>query len=95
MRTKTYEEWARIFDEHQNVAVDRFLTPLEAVEHRQVRHNGHVVEVAGLDGPPTVQVLSDSQGGGGAWMMGPALMGNAAQSLLNRFCGCLRESVER
>ena len=55
VRTKTYEEWARIFDEHQNVAVDRFLTPLEAVEHRQVRHNGHVVEVPGLDGTPTRQ----------------------------------------
>jgi crotonobetainyl-CoA:carnitine CoA-transferase CaiB-like acyl-CoA transferase len=55
VRSKTYEEWARIFDGNENVAVDRFLTPLEAIEHRQVQHNGHVVSVPGLDGAATRQ----------------------------------------
>jgi crotonobetainyl-CoA:carnitine CoA-transferase CaiB-like acyl-CoA transferase len=44
-----------IFDDHNGVAVDRFLTPLEAIEHRQVRHNGNIVDVPGLDGKPTKQ----------------------------------------
>ena len=55
VRSKTYDEWARIFDEHQNVAVDRFLWPLETIEHRQVEHNGHIVEVPGLRGQKTLQ----------------------------------------
>ena len=55
VRTKTYAEWVHIFDEHEDVAVDRFLTPLEAIEHRQVQHNGHIVELPGLDGQPTRQ----------------------------------------
>ena len=45
-------------------------------------------------GQTTVQVAGNFQVGGVAAMMGPALLGNAAQSLLNRFFGCLRESVE-
>ncbi len=55
VRSRTYEEWALIFDEHPNVAVDRFLTPLQAIGHRQVAHNGHVVSVPGMDGTPTLQ----------------------------------------
>jgi len=55
VRSKRYEEWARIIDEHEDVAVDRFLTPIESIEHRQVQHNGHVVQVEGLDGQPTLQ----------------------------------------
>ena len=45
-------------------------------------------------GQTTVQVQGDAQIGGLAAMMGAALLGNAAQSLLDRFFGCLRESVE-
>ena len=55
VRSKTYAEWARIFDQHRDVAVDRFLSPLGAVEHRQVAHNAHVVDVPGIDGRPTRQ----------------------------------------
>jgi crotonobetainyl-CoA:carnitine CoA-transferase CaiB-like acyl-CoA transferase len=55
VRSKTYDEWRRIFDEHADVAVDRLLWPLEAIEHRQVVHNGHVARVEGLDGQPTLQ----------------------------------------
>ena len=55
VRSKSYEEWARIFDEHQNVAVDRYLWPLEAIEHRQVVNNGHIVSVPGLRGQATQQ----------------------------------------
>ena len=43
----------------------------------------------------TVQVQGDAQVGGVAVMMGSALLENAAQSLLNRFFGCLRDSVEQ
>jgi len=31
VRSRTYAEWARSFDEHRDVAVDRFLTPLAGV----------------------------------------------------------------
>ncbi len=55
VRSKTYDEWARIFDAHENVAVDRFLTPLESLDHRQVAHNGHLVDVPGLHGQTTRQ----------------------------------------
>lgn len=55
VRSKTYAEWAGIFDEHADVAVDRFLSPLEAIEHRQVVHNRHAVDVPGMDGRPTRQ----------------------------------------
>jgi len=55
VRSRTYAEWARSFDEHRDVAVDRFLTPLEAIEHRQVIHNGHIVDVPGVDGRSTRQ----------------------------------------
>jgi crotonobetainyl-CoA:carnitine CoA-transferase CaiB-like acyl-CoA transferase len=55
VRSKTYAEWAKVFDVYDDVAVDRFLSPLEAIEHRQVAHNGHIVEVEGLDGRPTQQ----------------------------------------
>ncbi|MGB2695646.1 MAG: CoA transferase [Dehalococcoidia bacterium] len=55
VRSKTYAEWAAIFNEHTNVAVDRFLTPLEAIDHRQIAHNGHIADVPGLDGRTTRQ----------------------------------------
>jgi crotonobetainyl-CoA:carnitine CoA-transferase CaiB-like acyl-CoA transferase len=55
VRSKTYDEWRRIFDQHQDVAVDRLLWPLEAIEHRQVAHNGHIVRVEGMGGETTLQ----------------------------------------
>jgi len=55
VRTKTYAEWREIFDANEDVAVDRLLKPLESLDHRQVRHNGHVIEVEGLDGQTTLQ----------------------------------------
>ena len=55
VRSKTYAEWSSIFDEHLNVAVDRFLWPLESIDHRQVQHNQHIVEVPGLQGQKTRQ----------------------------------------
>ena len=55
VRSKTYDEWTTIFDEHHNVAVERYRWPLEAIEHRQVAHNGHIVAVPGLNGEDTRQ----------------------------------------
>jgi crotonobetainyl-CoA:carnitine CoA-transferase CaiB-like acyl-CoA transferase len=55
VRSRSYAEWARMFDEHRDVAVDRFLSPIEAIAHRQVAYNGHIVDVPGLDGSPTRQ----------------------------------------
>jgi crotonobetainyl-CoA:carnitine CoA-transferase CaiB-like acyl-CoA transferase len=55
VREKTYAEWRELFDANENVAVDRLLQPLEAIEHRQVDHNGHIVEVEGIDGQSTLQ----------------------------------------
>jgi crotonobetainyl-CoA:carnitine CoA-transferase CaiB-like acyl-CoA transferase len=55
VRQRTYAEWRQVFDQHSDVAVDRLLRPLEAIEHRQVVHNEHVVEVEGLGGQPTQQ----------------------------------------
>jgi crotonobetainyl-CoA:carnitine CoA-transferase CaiB-like acyl-CoA transferase len=54
-RSKTYAEWCRIFEEYKDLAVDRFLWPLESTQHRQVVHNGHVVEVPGLKDQSTLQ----------------------------------------
>jgi crotonobetainyl-CoA:carnitine CoA-transferase CaiB-like acyl-CoA transferase len=55
VRMRTYDEWREIFDQHEDVAVDRLLQPFESLEHRQVQHNGHVVQVEGLDGQVTLQ----------------------------------------
>jgi len=56
VRSKTYDEWMEVFDAYENVAVEKIRWPREAVEHRQVFHNGNVVQVAGLDGQPTKQL---------------------------------------
>ena len=55
VRTKTYDEWIAIFEQHADLAVERIRGPLESLEHRQVAHNGHVMQVPGLDGKPTLQ----------------------------------------
>ncbi len=54
VRSKTYEEWRQIFDGHK-MGWERLAEPLEALEHRQVIHNGHRVEVPGLEDQPTLQ----------------------------------------
>ena len=56
VRSKSYDEWRAIFDTFENVAVERIRWPREAITHRQVLHNGNVVDVPGLDGQPTKQV---------------------------------------
>jgi crotonobetainyl-CoA:carnitine CoA-transferase CaiB-like acyl-CoA transferase len=76
VRQRTYAEWRAIFDEHTDVAVDRLLTPLEAIEHRQVWHNGHIVQVEGLEGQPTLQpgpLVRSSANGAGAGRRAPRL----------------------
>ncbi len=55
VRSKTYEEWAARFTEYEDLAVERLRWPAEALDHPQVRHNRHVIEVPGLDGKPTFQ----------------------------------------
>jgi crotonobetainyl-CoA:carnitine CoA-transferase CaiB-like acyl-CoA transferase len=55
VRSKTYAEWSEIFAGSDDLAVERVRTPLESMEHRQIVHNGQVVEVPGLDGRPTLQ----------------------------------------
>jgi len=55
VRTKTYEEWLPAFESQADLAVERIGTPADSMRHRQIVHNGGVVEVAGLDGRPTQQ----------------------------------------
>ncbi len=55
VRTKTYDEWMRIFSGYEDLAVERVRGPLASMEHRQVKHNDHAVEVPGLDGRATLQ----------------------------------------
>jgi crotonobetainyl-CoA:carnitine CoA-transferase CaiB-like acyl-CoA transferase len=44
VRERTFAEWMRIFDADPDIAVERFRTPAEAMEHPQLLHNGDVVE---------------------------------------------------
>lgn len=54
LRSRTYEEWREIFDAHV-MGWERVASPLEALQHRQVVHNGHRVDVPGLEEQTTVQ----------------------------------------
>jgi crotonobetainyl-CoA:carnitine CoA-transferase CaiB-like acyl-CoA transferase len=54
VRSKSYEEWRAIFDKHE-MGWERVSTPVEALQHRQVVHNGHRIEAPGLEGQPTFQ----------------------------------------
>jgi crotonobetainyl-CoA:carnitine CoA-transferase CaiB-like acyl-CoA transferase len=56
VRSKTYDEWAAIFDENPDVAVERVRWPNESVTHRQLLHNDDIFEVEGLDGEKTLQM---------------------------------------
>lgn len=55
VRSRDYAEWAPRFEEYEDLAVERLRRPVEALDHRQVRQNQHVIEVPGLDGRPTLQ----------------------------------------
>jgi crotonobetainyl-CoA:carnitine CoA-transferase CaiB-like acyl-CoA transferase len=55
VREKTYEEWLPLFEAQPDLAVERVSTPAESMRHRQIVHNGSVVEVQGPDGRPTLQ----------------------------------------
>lgn len=55
VRSKTYEEWQQVFEKDGNIAVERIRTPLESLQHRQVLHNGQVVEVPSINGQTTLQ----------------------------------------
>ena len=44
VRQRTAAEWEAVFRERQNVWAERFRTTREALDHPQMRHNGHVVE---------------------------------------------------
>lgn len=55
VRSRTYSEWEAIFEAYEDLAVERHRWPTESLQHRQVVHNGHVVEVPGLDGGTTLQ----------------------------------------
>ena len=49
VREKTWAEWKAIFDQERDIAVEPFLEASEAFDHPQVRHNGHVVEIDGVE----------------------------------------------
>ncbi len=44
-RAKTIAEWQEIFDRHPNVWAEVYRTTRELLDHPQMRHNGHVIEV--------------------------------------------------
>jgi crotonobetainyl-CoA:carnitine CoA-transferase CaiB-like acyl-CoA transferase len=44
VREKTHAEWMRVFDADPDIAVERFRTAAEAMDHPQLVHNGDVVE---------------------------------------------------
>lgn len=56
VRSRTYQEWSTVFEQDENISVERIRWPLEAADHPQVIHNGHMVEVPGLRDQPTRQV---------------------------------------
>ncbi len=55
VRSKTYAEWVAVFEQYEDLAVERVRWPLESLDHRQVVHNGHAVEVPGIRDQRTVQ----------------------------------------
>ncbi len=44
VREKTHTEWMSVFDADPDIAVERFRTAAEAMDHPQIVHNGDVVE---------------------------------------------------
>ncbi len=46
LHEKTLDEWMEIFLQVDDIGVEPFRTPAEALDHPQMRHNGHVLDVA-------------------------------------------------
>jgi crotonobetainyl-CoA:carnitine CoA-transferase CaiB-like acyl-CoA transferase len=44
VREKTHTEWMRVFDADPDIAVERFRTAAEAMDHPQILHNGDSIE---------------------------------------------------
>ena len=44
-RSKTLEEWQQLFEEYPNVWAEVYRSTRELLDHPQMRHNGHVIEV--------------------------------------------------
>jgi crotonobetainyl-CoA:carnitine CoA-transferase CaiB-like acyl-CoA transferase len=76
VREKTYEEWLPLFEGQPDLAVERIATPAESMRHRQIVHNGSVIEVPGMDGQPTLQ-----PGPIARFSATPSVIGAAAPSL--------------
>lgn len=45
LHEKTLDEWMEIFLRSDDIGVEPFRTPMEALDHPQMIHNGHVIEV--------------------------------------------------
>jgi crotonobetainyl-CoA:carnitine CoA-transferase CaiB-like acyl-CoA transferase len=45
LHERTIQEWMEIFLRYDDVGVEPYRTPLEAMEHPQMIHNGHVIDV--------------------------------------------------
>ena len=45
LHEKTLDEWMEIFLASEDIGVEPYRTPLEAMEHPQMLHNGHVIDV--------------------------------------------------
>jgi crotonobetainyl-CoA:carnitine CoA-transferase CaiB-like acyl-CoA transferase len=45
LHEKTLDEWMEIFLASEDIGVEPYRTPLEAMDHPQMIHNGHVIEV--------------------------------------------------
>jgi crotonobetainyl-CoA:carnitine CoA-transferase CaiB-like acyl-CoA transferase len=45
LHEKTLDEWMEIFLRSDDIGVEPFRTPMEALDHPQMIHNGHVVEL--------------------------------------------------
>jgi crotonobetainyl-CoA:carnitine CoA-transferase CaiB-like acyl-CoA transferase len=45
LHEKTLDEWMEIFMRSDDIGVEPFRTPMEALDHPQMIHNGHVIEV--------------------------------------------------
>jgi len=55
VRAKTYDEWTQVFEQYDDLAVEVISLPLQSLEHRQVKHNGHSIAVSGDGGMAILQ----------------------------------------
>ncbi len=56
VREKSLDEWEEHFRDHPNVGAELFRSPEEALDHPQMRHNGHVIELVDPRVGPTSQL---------------------------------------